>query len=402
MEATLQNIFRQHYEPYRQRHRVSMEQHRAGHAIMDCRSESLGYEEWACPTGEHTERHYHSCRNRSCPRCYGGASHDWLEKVKVRLLPCAHYHTVFTLPHELIPLWQYNRAWCADRLFKATSETVKELLADERYLGAEAGMLAALHTWGRTLNFHPHVHLLVSGGGLRGAEWHAARNDYLLPVGVLKAKFRGKWLSWLNAAFARGELVLPPEWSLGEWRKVLRTIARKSWNVRIQGAYDHAKGVAIYLSRYVRGGPIKDRRIDAADRERVRFHYRDSHDGSERHMDLPAEQFMRRILWHVPVKGQHMVRYYGLYTPQAAEKRAAARDSHGVPAEDAATETRPVERICPACGCALIHRLSTRRRISYIRKADVQQPDRTDRGHAWCEIPQDRHVFFWPEKRPFI
>ena len=123
MEATLQGLFRTGYESYKKRHGVSMDQHRAAQAIMDCQSEVLGYESWACPSGDYEEKQHHACRHRSCPRCHGAETHAWLEKTNARLLPCDHYHVVFTLPHELNPIWHFNRHWCADKLFKAASET---------------------------------------------------------------------------------------------------------------------------------------------------------------------------------------------------------------------------------------------------------------------------------------
>ncbi|MBK1733652.1 IS91 family transposase [Thiococcus pfennigii] len=365
MEATLQSIFRDGLETYQEHHGLSMDQSRAAQAILLCQTEALGYEEWICFDDGHREQQNHSCRHRSCPRCHGAMTHDWLERTQARLLPCDHYHVVFTLPHELDALWQYNRQWCGDHLFKASAETLRQLLADDKYLGAEVGLLSALHTWGRTLSFHPHVHVLVTGGGLAGEQWRPVKNGYLLPVGVLKAKFRGKWLSWLNDAYAAGELKLPPDWTPQRWRQVLRTISRKRWNVRIQGGYRHGHGVVNYLSRYLRGGPIKDHRIVPATPEQVSFRYRDHHDGCEKTMQLSPTQFIARVLWHVPVKGQHGVRYYGLYTAGAANKRQRIKDQLGVVAE-AATATQAPARQCPLCGRPLFHRLSVRGQISYL------------------------------------
>lgn len=366
MEATVQDIFRNGFESYQKTHGLSVDQRRAAQAIMLCQSEALGYEEWICLNDKHTEQQNHSCRHRSCPRCHGALTHDWLERTQARLLPCDHYHVIFTLPHELNALWQYNREWSSDHLFKASAETLKELLADTRYLGAEVGLLSALHTWGRTLSSHPHVHVLVTGGGLQGESWRPAKKDYLLPVGVIKAKFRGKWLTWLNDAYAAGALTLPPDWTLERWRQILRTIARKDWNVRIQGAYRHGHGVANYLSRYLRGGPIKDHRIVSATSERVTFRYCDHHDNHEKTLALTQEQFLSRVLWHVPVKGQHSVRYYGLYSTGAAHKRQEVRDQLGVP-EQEPPATEPQSRQCPYCGHPLFHRVSVRRQISYLR-----------------------------------
>jgi hypothetical protein len=216
------------------------------------------------------------------------------------------------------------------------------------------------------LSAHPHVHVLVTGGGLQGAQWRTVKNDYLLPVGVIKAKFRGKWLTWLNDAYAAGALTLPPDWTPEHWTHVLRTIARKTWNVRIQGAYRHGQGVATYLARYLRGGPIKDHRIVSATPQRVRFRYRDHHDQVEKTMDLSQAQFIARVLWHVPVQGQHHVRYYGLYTAGAAAKRQQVRDHLGV-VEEAPIPPETRTRQCPTCGRVLFHRVSVRGQISYLR-----------------------------------
>ncbi len=384
MEATLQSIFREGFGSYQDQHGVSADQSRAAQAIILCQSESLGYEEWICLNDGYTEQQNHSCRHRSCPRCHGAMTHAWLERTQARLLPCDHYHVIFTLPHELNALWQYNREWCSDHLFKASAETLKQLLADEKYLGAEVGLLSALHTWGRTLSEHPHVHVLVTGGGLNGAHWHPVKHDFLLPVGVIKAKFRGKWLTWLNDADAAGELTRPPDWTPERWTQVLRTIARKNWNVRIQGAYRHGQGVANYLSRYLRGGPIKDHRIVSATPERVTFRYRDHHDHVEKTLTLSQTQFIDRVLWHVPVKGQHQVRYYGLYTASAVAKRQQVRDQLGV------VEERPIpaearDHPCPTCGRALFHRVSVRGQISYLRKTDCSQARRPVQQHAQAD-----------------
>jgi len=378
MEATLQGIFKAGFNTYRAQHRLSMDQYKAAQAIMSCQTEALGYEEWNCTEDDHVERLNHSCRHRSCPRCNQSLTDDWLEKTKTRLLPCDHYHVIFTVPHELNAIWHYNRHWCSNHLFKASSETLQQLLKDERYLGARVGMLSSLHTWGRTLSFHPHVHVLVTGGGLAGEQWRTVNNNFLLPVGVLKAKFRGKWLAWLNKAYANGELRLPPDWDERRWIKVLSQIAKKNWNVRIQGAYEHGRGVAVYLSRYVRGGPIRDSRVLRADDTAVSFRYRSHQDQKEKIQRLPADHFMTRVLWHVPVKGQHNVRYYGLYVPGARGKRNQIRDQLGEK-PDESTPVRPVkQRPCPECGRPLLHRLSARRKISYNKSTTV--PRRVQQG----------------------
>lgn len=367
MEASLQQIFNDHFETYAKHHGLSVEQHQAARSIMRCQTEASGYEEWVCENDGEIVQTTHSCRHRSCPRCHSQGAEEWLEKASARLLPVDHYHVVFTLPHELNDLWHYNRSWCADHLFKASAETLKQLLSDERYLGGEVGMLSSLHTWGRTLSFHPHVHVLITGGGLSSTGWRAAKADYLLPVAVIKAKFRGKWLSWLNQAYREGALNLPPSWTDQHWRKTLSLIARKNWNVRIQGAYRHGEGVTKYLSAYVRGGPIKDHRISSWKGNEVVFCYTDHRDKKPKRMCLSPENFLSRVLWHVPAKGQHNVRYYGLYRPMFAERRNEVRGSLGQTMERKPERRKAEPRVCPSCGGQMHHRLSHRGRISSIR-----------------------------------
>ncbi|MEW8403623.1 MAG: transposase [Candidatus Thiodiazotropha taylori] len=404
MEATLQSIFRSEFESYRKMHGLSLDQIKAAQAIMACRSDELGYEEWLCRDDDYVLRQPHSCRHRSCPCCNGSHSQEWLDKIKAKLLPCDHYHVVFTLPHELNPIWHYNRRWCTDKMFQATAETLKELLKDERYLGAEVGFISTLHTWGRTQTFHPHIHVLVSGVGKQDDEVRRVENNFLLPVGVLKAKFRGKWMSCLNQAYSDGKLKLPKDWSELDWRRTLRQVSRKKWNIRIQGAYKHGEGVAIYLSRYVRGGSIKNQQILSADDQKVSFRYKDHHDNKNKSMTLPTTHFLTRVLWHVAVGGQHQVRHYGLYASGGREKRDKIRDVLGMELEKTVKQPKKEALICPKCGHVLMHVMSARRELSYIKNRNVQPAVSTDLDRV--NSPTGRPFidtgppYFWPEQRP--
>lgn len=372
MEKSLRGIFQSGYENFHRKHGVSRDQHMAAHAIMTCCTDETGTSKWICPQDDTIVTDHHCCRHRSCPRCHAARTREWLDMMEQRLLPCDHFHVVFTLPHELNALWSYNRQWCSDHLLRAASETVQQLLRDERHLGAEVGIIAALHTWGRTLSFHPHAHLLVTGGGLAGLHWVSAQHDYLLPVAVIKAKFRGKWLAWLNDAYEKGALTLPPDWDERRWLSMLRRIAKRDWNVRIQGAYGHGQGVATYLARYARGGPIKDYRLGPVTPAGVAFRYRSHQDSGEHILNLDTERFIARVLWHVPPKGRHMVRYYGLYVPNASDKRNRAREALGyVPETTVRTEKRT--RTCPQCGSRLWLLNRHYGKISSNSQAPVQQ-----------------------------
>jgi len=373
MKRGLQKIFRNGFAGYKSSNGVSIDQYSAAQAIMHCANGELGYEEWICHEDGYIDQVNHSCRHRSCPRCNNGLTHDWLERTKERLLSCDHYHVIISLPHELNELWKHNRRWCSDRLFKASVDTLRELLSDDKYLGADVGIIGALHTWGRTLSFHPHIHLLVTGGGLDAAgDWRPAKRDFLLPVGVIKAKFRGKWLSWLNSAYARNELNLPRQWTAREWGHTLAKVAKKSWNVRIQGAYRDGEGVSNYLSRYVRGGPIKDAQIVKADDTAVNFRYIDHRDSKRKVMRLKPTDFIGRVLSHVPDKGRHVVRYYGLYTPGAVKRRCVVREALGL-RDERQYQRKEKPRQCPHCGARLFHHLSGRCKNSYIGSRIVQQ-----------------------------
>lgn len=362
MEATLQSIFQNHFPAYARARSLPHKAYRAANALMQCRTEAMGAHQQRCPEGHYERTQYHSCRHRSCPRCSALPQAQWIEAQSRRLLACDHYHVIFTLPHELLPLWQRNVRWFSDTFFQIVSETLLELLGDERHLGALPGLVLSLHTWGRTLSRHPHIHCLVSGGGLKaGGEWEAIDNGYLLPVRVVKPVYRGKWLSRLGAALAGGELRWKETESAGDWKRILRAIARKAWNVRIQERYAHGRGVMLYLSRYVRGGALSDGRIVAADQRSVSFRYRDHRDGKDKVMCLRAEQFLDRVLWHVAEKGQHQIRHYGLYAHRMRQQREKFRARLGQSPNPAAGDQLDwrgyLEQVgvedkshCPKCG----------------------------------------------------
>ncbi|MBI3247769.1 MAG: transposase zinc-binding domain-containing protein, partial [Deltaproteobacteria bacterium] len=198
MAVTLQGILQTSFTAYTAAHRVPRRVWRAAHAVMRCRTAALGGHVRQCPQGHVTEIWYNSCRHRACPRCCTQRISQWLDGWQQQVLPTDHFHVIFTLPSELHELWQWNRAPLTEVLFRSVRETLLTLLGDPQWLGATPGMLAALHTWGRTLVLPPHVHCLVSGGGLTSdGQWHAVRTGYLLPVAVVRVLFRGQVLGAL-------------------------------------------------------------------------------------------------------------------------------------------------------------------------------------------------------------
>jgi hypothetical protein len=222
--------------------------------MMECRTAVLGGPIQACPEG-HVERvWYHSCKHRSCPQCAYIQAERWLNKQKARLLECDHYHVIFTIPSELNPLWMANTHEMTNLLFAAVKETLFELLSDSKYVGAKPGMIAALHTWGQTLALHPHIHCLVTGGGLsEEGEWvKAKKKGYLLPGRVVMKKFRGKLLDKIRRGIKKGKLKLPAGKSEQQVYKLLNKLGRVKWHVRIPEKYAHGEGVVTYLARYLR------------------------------------------------------------------------------------------------------------------------------------------------------
>ena len=201
----LQDIFCQHYPAYEQTHPLPAYVRKAARAIMRCRTAALGGHVQACPEGHFSRVWYNSCRHRSCPQCAYLQIERWLARQQARLLACDHYHVIFTLPHELNALWLANVEGMSRLLFHAARDTLFVLLGDAKYLGAQPGVIAALHTWSQTLVLHPHLHCLVTGGGLRPeGQWVAVRNGFLLPARVVMAVFRGKMVAGLWRAYECG------------------------------------------------------------------------------------------------------------------------------------------------------------------------------------------------------
>src|SRR2546425_10269725 len=208
--VTLQDIFCASYPDYERTHALPAHVRRAARAIMQCRTAALGGHIQACPDGHVARVWYNSCRHRSCPQCASLQTERWFTLQQARLLACDHYHVIFTLPHDLNALWLANVPVMTTLFFQAVRDTLSTLLADSKYLGAQPGIIAALHTWSQTLVLHPHVHCLVTGGGLTPAgQWVAGRNGFLLPARVVMAVFRGKMLDAIRRAFDRDELGLP-------------------------------------------------------------------------------------------------------------------------------------------------------------------------------------------------
>ena len=371
MECTLRGIFQRHFEAYAKRHGLPGYVHRAAYWIAHCRTAEMGGHVRRCPEGHVERAFYNSCHQRGCPQCQALATEQWLERQRARLLASAHHHLIFTIPHELNALWCWNRAGVANLLFGAVRDVLVELLADERYLGARPAFLSALHTWGRSLSLHPHLHVLIADGGLgKDGTWVKPRRSHFLPARVVMLLFRGKFLDALRQALARRSLRLPPELSRERLHALLNRLGRIKWNVHLRARYAHGAGVAAYLARYLKGGPLKNTQLIEAGDARVAFRYRPHRDEDDLGEDcvvmtLTPEDFRNRYLAHIPVPRLQAVRSYGLYGTRQRAALDKARAQLGQPAVE---EPEPISApqfltrfdrtddtgCCPQCGARLV------------------------------------------------
>ena len=324
------DIFRAYGEAYRSTHRLSLVQHKALSCIAACRTAQLGGHVDQCDSCDHLRISYNSCRNRHCPKCQSLAKERWLEARKSELLAVKHFHIVFTLPHELHPLIRSNEALCYKLLFQAASQTLIQLGKEKKYLHAQVGLLAVLHTWGQNMMYHPHLHCLVPAGGLslKGDKWIKSPRRFFLPVKVISRLFRGKFLAGLKEAFKQGELnsrgQIDDIQDLKELNDYLRPIYKKEWVVYAKAPFSGPEQVINYLGRYTHRVAISNERIMQLEKGRVCFSYKDYADGAKRkYMSLEADEFIRRFLLHILPKGLHKIRYYGLMATRNRKTRLA-------------------------------------------------------------------------------
>lgn len=308
----LADIVRAHGEAYRQRHVLWPEQYAVLRAIERCRTAALGGHLCVCAACGYSEASYNSCRNRHCPKCQALAQARWIEGRLQRVLPTHYFHVVFTLPAELRPVAMYNRRRIFDLLFAAASATLLELGRDPGRLCAELGITMVLHTWARDLTFHPHVHAIVTGGGLSldGTRWARARRDYLFPVQVMGALFRGKFLAAFEAARARGELTLPAHGAGGEpeaWDRLRDRLYRTRWVVYAKRPFGGSKQVIRYLGRYTHRVGLSNQRLVRMDEDGITFRTK-----AGKSVTLLPEEFLARFLQHVLPDGFVKIRHYGL------------------------------------------------------------------------------------------
>jgi Putative transposase/Transposase zinc-binding domain len=364
------DIFRDFGPAWRDANRghVSLPQLKVMSAIERCRTAELGGHVARCENGAcgFTSIAYNSCRNRHCPKCQGSQAREWMEDRAAELLPVPYFHIVFTLPSEISDIAYQNKAVIYDALFKASSETMLRIAADKKHLGAKIGMTSVLHTWGSAMTHHPHVHMIVPGGGFAasGARWIATKPNFFLPVFVLSKLFRRLMLEKLAAAHAAGKLAfygvhvaLADAAVFAKW---LMPLKKKRWFVYAKEPFAGPKAVLAYLSRYTHRVAISNSRLIKADSDGVTFrvkNYRVDGDARYTTMTLAPAEFIRRVLLHVLPKGFHRIRHTGfLASSGKAENIAKARALLAELSPDPESVSTPEQvtavpaRTCPCCG----------------------------------------------------
>jgi len=344
----LADVFRQYGPAYRQKYASKLlpSHLQAMRAIEQCRTEALGGQVYRCPNCERLQYSYHSCRNRHCPKCQHEKAQDWLEQQQDLLLPIPYFLLTFTLPSGFNEVARAHQRLLYDLLFKTSAAATQQLAQDPRWLGGQIGMLGVLHTWGRNLAYHPHVHYLVPGGGLSadGQSWLPARHNFLLPVRALSRVFRGK----LQQALRHADC----------YARIPTHVWQQEWVVHCEGV-GSGLNVLKYLAPYIFRVALSNNRILKLEKDCVTFRYRDTKTGAEKRCTLNAEAFIHRFLQHVLPTGFVKVRYYGFFAA-TQRLRLTTLQQHltQLPAPTSSVETQPETdqapasptRRCPQCG----------------------------------------------------
>jgi Putative transposase/Transposase zinc-binding domain len=369
------DIFRDHGAAWRKANagHVSLGQLKVMSAIESCRTAALGGHVARCEDCAHEVIAYNSCRNRHCPKCQGAAAKRWLAEREAELLPVPYYHVVFTLPAAIGDIAHQNKAVIYDLLFKASAETVLTIAADPKHLGARIGVTSVLHTWGSALTHHPHVHMIVPGGGisLDGRSWAACRPGFFLAVRVLSRLFRRLFLEKLVAAHAAGRLgffgALAKLADRDAFAQYLAPSRGGEWVVYSKRPFGGPEAVLAYLSRYTHRVAISNSRLLACDGDGVAFKYKDYRAkgrARQKVMRLAKDEFIRRFLIHVLPTGFHRIRHYGLFASAVrAQNIARVRALLGAatppqrderPKDANHPEPRILAHPCPCCGGRMI------------------------------------------------
>lgn len=381
------DIIREYGEDYRRKHKLPSRMIKVINAIESCRTSKLGGHIDECDNCGHIRISYNSCRNRHCPKCQGLAKERWLIDRKSDLLPVEYFHVVFTVPDTLNSLMLRNQKETYGILFKSVSETLIELGKDPKYLGADIGFIGILHTWGQNLMNHPHIHCIVPGGGLSfdSNRWISSRKKFFLPIKVVSRLFRGKFLSYLKAAYSKGKLKfcgniqdLAEE---KEFNKLVDSLYKREWVVYSKPSFKSPECVLEYLGRYTHRVAISNNRITDITDGKVTYKYRDYKDGNKNKlMTVEAHEFIRRFLLHILPDNFVKIRHYGILSNRnRGTKLKRCKEILGISAKKSKEKiswqellvklTGKDPRICPCCN---IGRLIRKEILSPIKGRDMK------------------------------
>lgn len=370
----VQRIFSDHFKVYRKSRILDARKWRAAWDIMTCRTPEKGFHVDACPNGDYRVILPNSCKNRSCPQCGATETQLWLERCRQQALDCPYFHGVITISHDLHPIWESNSRLFTGLMMKAAWHSLQEMLLDFRWLGGLPGVIAVFQSWDDHLQKHCHLHLIITAGGLNeDGRWVSANRNYLLRTEALAKKFKGKFLAYLKDAFnpltktglgrpAEQVMVPAPGKTVRQCLNLLNKLGRVRWHVDIEPSYEHANGVFKYVGRYIRRGPISEKRIVNYDGKTVTIAYAHPEKHEQHTFELDALTFIHRLLHHVPDKGTHLVRSYGLFHASNIKKLNLARERLGqkayVPSIEMPSTIELLQRMfpdltetrCPHCG----------------------------------------------------
>lgn len=315
----MSDIFR-HYAPaYIKQHKLPLRMHRVINAIVQCRTAKLGGHVYQCEECGYKVIVYNSCRNRHCPKCQILAREKWLADREKELLPIKYFHLIFTIPDDLNPLILHNQKELYTILFKSSSETLLELSKDPKHLGAQIGFISILHTWGQNLMHHPHIHTIVTGGGLSSdtKRWKTCKKEFFIQVKVISKMFRGKFMYYLKKAYKKNSLItegkireLRNRW---KFQEIVDRLYKKKWVVYAKSPFQRPEDVLNYLGRYTHRVAISNNRIVKVENHKVTFRWKDYKNGNRNKlMTLDVFEFIRRFLLHILPEKFVKIRHYGI------------------------------------------------------------------------------------------
>ena len=315
---SVQDIFLRFYLQYLDKYTPSPQQSKVANCIINCKTGAYGANVSVCKDCGHLQIHYNSCRNRCCPMCQALPKEKWMDKRREDVLEAPYFHVVFTVPQELNPLIYSNQQILYDTMYHCVSETINELTSDSKHLGAKVGYICVLHTWGSEMNFHPHIHVILLGGGLTAKnQWRDKGEEFFLPVKVMSKLFRGKYMDQLKSLYEANKFQF--HGSSEKYRnrytfkELLNLCYDKDWVPHCKKTFNGAQSVINYLGKYTHRIAISNHRIIRMDEDTVTFYVKDyREEGRWKELTLPGIEFIRRFLMHVPPKRFVRIRHYGL------------------------------------------------------------------------------------------